>query len=77
MENRIGKNHEQYSEYIGNSLVLTFMEIHPMIPLKYQEISGEMIVIVEKEEDIRSTEVLLSNSAIQVWMRMAGTVAMP
>lgn len=65
----LGKIMNSIPKYIGNSLVLTFMENHQMIPLKYQEISGEMIVIVEKEEDIRSTEVLLSNSAIQVWMK--------
>ena len=56
-------------DYFGNSLVLIFMGNHQMIPLKYQEISGEIIAVTEKEEDIRNAEVLLSNSAIQVWMK--------
>jgi len=65
----LGKIINGIPNYFGNSLVLIFMENHQMIPLKYQEVSGEIVAVLSNEEDIRNSEILLSNSAIQVWMK--------
>jgi hypothetical protein len=53
----------------GSHLVIELSGNNQMLPLHYIENANEVFAIVDFEDDKKHSQILLANSAIQVWMK--------
>ncbi len=64
----LGKILNSYPAGFGKRLVLQFAANGRQLPLPYVETAGALYALVSTEEEMQDIQVLIADSAVQIWM---------